>query len=175
MTEREDPMTAEYIDPITVEYNRLKEQVEEAKLRESWGKHVCSCCGRATYSAGKPRGWRVYRLPDDPGGTREYGVCRDCLKTIGYSYSDSTAPVEKNPDMVNHPDHYKAANGVECIDVIEEFLSPDEFRGYLKGQVLKYLFRAGKKDPAKETEDYEKAGWYIRKLASNSRKSDTLI
>lgn len=162
----------EYVDPITAEYNRMKEQVEEAKLRESWGKHVCSCCGRATYSAGKSRGWRVYRLPDDPGGTREYGVCRDCLEKAGCGYPDSTEPAAKDP--VNHPPHYKA-NGVECIDIIEEFLSPDEFRGYLKGQVLKYLFRAGKKDPAKETEDYEKAGWYIRKLASGSRKSDIVI
>ena len=160
----------EHVDPITAEYNRLKEQVEEAKLRESWGKHVCSCCGRATYSAGNPRGWRVFHVPDDHGVTRDHGVCRDCLEKVGYS--DPAAPVAKDP--VNHPPHYKA-NGVECIDVIEEFLAPDEFRGYLKGQVLKYLFRAGKKNPAKEAEDYEKAGWYIRKLASGSRKSDTLI
>lgn len=161
---------AEYVDPITAEYNRMKERVEEAKLRESWGKHVCSCCGRATYSAGKPRGWRFFKVPDDYGKLMEQGVCRDCLEIV---YSDSTAPVAKDP--VNHPDHYKAANGVECIDVIEQFLSPDEFLGYLKGQVLKYLFRAGKKDPAKEAEDYEKAGWYIRKLASGSRKSDIVI
>ena len=157
------------------DFENLQAEINEAKLRESWGKHVCSCCGHATYSAGKPRGWRVFQVPDDYGVTREHGVCRDCLKKIGYEYSDSAAPVEKNSDMVNHPDHYKTANGVECIDVIEEFLTPDEFRGYLKGQVLKYLFRAGKKDPAKKSEDYEKAGWYVRKLASGSRKSDTLI
>ena len=44
-------------------------------------------------------------------------------------------------DQVNHPPHYNAGNGIECLDAIEASMSPIEFRGYLKGNVEKYLWR----------------------------------
>lgn len=40
-------------------------------------------------------------------------------------------------DAVN-PDHYKQGN-VECIDGLESALSPAEFEGFLKGNILKYV------------------------------------
>ncbi len=43
-------------------------------------------------------------------------------------------------DMVNHPKHYNK-HGVECIDAIRATLTDDEFRGYCKGNVLKYTWR----------------------------------
>jgi hypothetical protein len=64
-------------------------------------------------------------------------------------------------DMVNHPPHYKAG-GIETIDFLIAKFSKEEIKGYLKGNVLKYLSRAGKKD--NEQEDFLKAQWYLNKL-----------
>ena len=60
-------------------------------------------------------------------------------------------------DPVNHPDHYKVG-GMETIDFIEAKLSPEEFAGYCRGNMLKYITRAGHKDDAGQ--DMRKALWY---------------
>ena len=60
-------------------------------------------------------------------------------------------------DMVNHPSHYTDGR-IEVIDFIE-----DKRLNYHRGNALKYLCRAGKKDPAKEVEDLQKAVWYINR------------
>lgn len=57
--------------------------------------------------------------------------------------------------MVHHPDHYKR-NGMEAIDVIEAF----ELNFHLANAV-KYILRAGRKDPSKTTQDLQKSVWYI--------------
>lgn len=63
-------------------------------------------------------------------------------------------------DNVNHPTHY--TNGeIECIDAIKSALTPDEFRGYCKGNVIKYVHREKYKGG---DEDLQKARWYINKL-----------
>ncbi len=62
-------------------------------------------------------------------------------------------------DKIN-PDHYKSG-GIETIDFIKAKLSPEELRGYLKGNALKYLSRAEMKNGA---EDYSKALWYVQML-----------
>lgn len=64
-------------------------------------------------------------------------------------------------DMVNSPEHYKVG-GIEVIDFIKAKLTPEEFRGYLKGNVLKYTSRAGHKDDA--AQDIGKLVWYASKL-----------
>ena len=63
---------------------------------------------------------------------------------------------------VEHPAHYGGAdNPYEAIKVIEAW-SLD----FCLGNAVKYISRAGKKDPAKEREDLEKARWYIdRRIA----------
>lgn len=67
-------------------------------------------------------------------------------------------------EMVNHPSHYGGEdNTYEVIKVIEAWGLDKDF--YL-GNAIKYIPRAGKKDPSKEIEDLEKAVWYIeRKIA----------
>ena len=60
-------------------------------------------------------------------------------------------------DMVNHPSHYTDGK-IEVIDFIE-----DKRLNYHRGNALKYLCRAGKKDPEKEVEDLQKAVWYINR------------
>lgn len=59
------------------------------------------------------------------------------------------------------PDHYKIG-GIEAIDYLRAKLSPEEFRGFCRGNALKYLSRAGHKDDA--AQEYRKAIWYIERL-----------
>lgn len=62
-------------------------------------------------------------------------------------------------DQIN-PDHYKQG-GVECIDAIEAALTPEEFRGYCKGNIIKYTWRERHKG---EAVSLAKAQWYLRRL-----------
>ena len=64
-------------------------------------------------------------------------------------------------DMVNSPAHY-ASGDVECIDAIAASMTDDEFRGYLKGNVMKYMWRYENK--GKPEEDLAKAEWYLHRL-----------
>lgn len=62
--------------------------------------------------------------------------------------------VSKKTDDVNSPKHYAAK--IQPIDAIEEWDI-----GFHLGNVVKYVARAGKKDPSKELEDLKKARWYL--------------
>lgn len=64
------------------------------------------------------------------------------------------------PDMVNHPPHYNSGK-IEVITIMEDQLSPEEYRGYIKGQVLKYITREHHKNGL---EDLKKAQWYLNRL-----------
>jgi hypothetical protein len=70
---------------------------------------------------------------------------------------------EEDVDVVNNPEHYNTGN-IECIDAIEESMSSVAFKGYLKGNCMKYLWRYDYK--GKQVEDLEKAGWYLRRLTA---------
>jgi hypothetical protein len=65
-----------------------------------------------------------------------------------------------NVDMVNSPPHYNHA-GIECIEAIEAALTPEEFRGYCKGNNIKYTWRENYKN---KDEDLAKANWYLSRL-----------
>ncbi len=65
------------------------------------------------------------------------------------------------PDVVNKPAHY-TSGGIECIDYLKAKLSREGFKGFLRGNVLKYLSRAGLK--SNELEDLRKAAWYLERL-----------
>ena len=58
-------------------------------------------------------------------------------------------------DVVNHPSHYTDGK-IEVIDFIE-----DKKLNFHRGNAVKYIARAGKKNPEKEIEDLQKARWYI--------------
>lgn len=64
-------------------------------------------------------------------------------------------------DMINSPPHY-TRGGIECVDAIRAALTPEEFRGWLKGNVLKYLWRGPHK--GSEAQDYGKGEWYLKRL-----------
>lgn len=65
-------------------------------------------------------------------------------------------------DSVTSPSHYKLKGGGEVIDIIRDELTPEEFVGYCKGNMLKYLFRAGKKQNATDNEDVGKLIQYAK-------------
>lgn len=64
---------------------------------------------------------------------------------------------ELTDDNVNHPSHYTSGK-IEVIDFIE-----DQKLDYHRGNAIKYICRAGKKDKSKEIEDLEKAIWYLQR------------
>ena len=61
------------------------------------------------------------------------------------------------PDTVSHPSYYNDGK-IEVIDFIE-----DKGLNFNKGNAVKYIARAGKKDTTKEIEDLKKAQWYINR------------
>ena len=63
-------------------------------------------------------------------------------------------------DLVNHPQHY-IQGGIECIEAIQAALTPEEFRGFCKGNVLKYIWRERHKGG---NESLRKANWYMQWL-----------
>ena len=67
-------------------------------------------------------------------------------------------------EAVSHPSHY-AKGGVECIDAIKSSMSKEAFNGFLKGNVLKYVWRYEAKGKPKE--DLEKAKVYLEWLIEN--------
>ena len=64
-------------------------------------------------------------------------------------------------DNVNHPAHY-TDGGIECIEAIEAQLTQEEYRGYLRGNCAKYLWRCNMKGATKQ--DLEKCQWYLNRL-----------
>ena len=73
-------------------------------------------------------------------------------------------------DVVNSPKHYNTGN-IECIEAIEESMSSVAFKGYLKGNTMKYLWRYDYK--GKQVEDLRKAQWYLNKLTDMVEEENT--
>ena len=61
---------------------------------------------------------------------------------------------------VDRPQHY-GQGSIECIEYIEDFLTHEEYVGYLGGNIAKYLHRWKYKNGL---EDLRKATWYLDRL-----------
>jgi len=72
-------------------------------------------------------------------------------------------------DTVNHPSHYTQGS-IETIEYMESCLTPEEFCGGCKMNVLKYVSREKFKNG---TEDLKKARWYLDRLISYLEKQAT--
>ena len=70
-------------------------------------------------------------------------------------------------DSKINPDHYKIG-GIETIDYIEAKLTKEQFKGYLVGNVIKYISRFEHKNGL---EDLKKADWYLSWLLKGYSKS----
>jgi hypothetical protein len=71
-------------------------------------------------------------------------------------------------DPVTKPQHY-ASSQIEVIEAIEAWGV-----GYCLGNVIKYVARAGKKDPAKHIEDLKKAQWYLQREIQTLEEEEKL-
>lgn len=72
---------------------------------------------------------------------------------------------DAKPEAVNHPNHYGGDTTYEAIKVIEAWQLD-----FSLGNAVKYISRAGKKDPTKTVEDLKKAAWYLNRAIENASK-----
>ena len=70
---------------------------------------------------------------------------------------------------VNRPSHY-TQNGTETIEMIRQSLTDEEFSGYLKGNILKYVCRY--KYKGMPLKDLMKSQWYLQRLVREQREND---
>lgn len=97
------------------------------------------------------------------------GLCLSCTK------KDINCPIEGDdrisveqcheyvPSESHDPEHYKGA--IETIDAIRVALGKDGFSAYCRGQVMRYMWRLGKKDAAHK--EVKKALVYSQWLYDN--------
>ena len=84
-----------------------------------------------------------------------------------YHPSDETAQAAREIEQalqscpVENPDHYNAG-AIEAIEAIRASMDSEQYFGYLKGNVMKYLWRYDYKE--KPVEDLRKADWYLNRL-----------
>ena len=71
-------------------------------------------------------------------------------------------------EEINHPERYGGDTPYECIKVLKAWLPKDEYRGFLRGNAIKYICRLGKKDES--VQELKKARWYIDKLIELDEK-----
>lgn len=107
------------------------------------------------------------------------GGCKSCPRDYGYVKNDYCVEIynsceecwareaeereekEMQNDNVNHPSHY-TQGGIECYKAIEASMTPEAYKGYLKGNILKYVWRYEKK--GSKIENLRKAEWYLKEL-----------
>lgn len=109
----------------------------------------------------------IGRVVNNPGSRmtaypvgQPYAICDK--SEYEYKLKDDIIVIEervdrfKSSDNVSHPPHYAEgwSNGAEVIDLTEHL-------SFCAGNVVKYVCRAGRKDPDKYVEDLEKARWYL--------------
>ena len=83
-----------------------------------------------------------------------------CCREEDLELVEGEEPFPTKPEAVNNPAHYGTGK-IECIEYIKDFLTPEEFIGYLRGNIAKYLHRWRYKNGL---EDLKKAEWYLKYL-----------
>lgn len=79
-------------------------------------------------------------------------------------------------DTVFNPKHYNQGSH-ECIDEIKAMLSPEEFKGFLKGNIIKYRYRANLKNGKEDLAKADNYAYYLmhgcfKKVKDNDSVSD---
>jgi len=97
-------------------------------------------------------------------GNQEPVNIEPLTRTTTESLKDLAAREVGEVGAVDHPAHYHAESGREVIEIIEAW-----GLNFHRGNALKYLARAGRKDPARELEDLLKAQWYIEREIARLR------
>lgn len=78
-------------------------------------------------------------------------------------WAPAEAEADERPADAINPSHYRRA--IEVADFIETYELD-----FFAGNVVKYVARAGHKDPSKKVEDLEKALWYMTRKVEVARK-----
>lgn len=123
-------------DEITVQIKNVYRLVQSSLDMDKWVADVEAIDGRT---------WTIddcydfYSLPNGNEGTK---------KTLD--------------DKVNHPTHYQGRKGIDVIEFLYQQLTFEEFKGFMKGNMIKYPVRAGRKD--NELADIKKARDYADRL-----------
>lgn len=141
-------------------YEEMKTAVEYTGYKEKFEDEI-----KQTWSVAYEDKTVVYLNHDNSGFTY-----------MDFKYHDESEAYKKEPilsfqefkekyldtktDNVNSPSHYKQFSR-EVIDTMQGVSTPEEFKGYLKLNAIKYLSRYQGKNGA---EDLKKAVWYINKL-----------
>lgn len=94
---------------------------------------------------------------------RVYGTTQEAVTELAWDFLDDhdrelrakAKVAETGNDPISHPAHYTRFP-VEVIELTEHL-------NFCRGNAVKYIARAGHKDPSKEIEDLEKALWYIER------------
>ena len=84
-------------------------------------------------------------------------------------HSCETTMSQQENDAVAHPAHY-TQGGIECIDAMRAALTHAEFVGYLRANVLKYIWRYDRKGAP--VQDLRKAAWYLRRLIGEVERDE---
>ncbi len=104
-------------------------------------------------------------LPCSVEGCKDTALCRrpfdpNCRRC---------APV-KRTDQVNHPNHYGGDTTYETVKVLGAW-----GLGFLLGNTIKYISRAGKKDASKLVEDLKKSRWYLDQAIQRLERGEPLF
>ena len=100
------------------------------------------------------KSWKDYVFEQPIDGKRTYKYEKDYSHDVSYEN-------ERKHNNVHSPSHYMHGKK-ETIDVIRDCMESDEYHGYLKGNVLKYVSRY--KFKGEPLEDLQKAQWYLNRL-----------
>ena len=99
----------------------------------------------------------LVRLHDDP-------TPGDHVPDVGEKVEPVADPnTDTMHDPVNKPSHYRRG-GIEVIDFLEAFLTPEQYEGYLLGSQIAYNARSNWK--GSRDEDLRKAEWYQSRLVA---------
>lgn len=89
-------------------------------------------------------------------------------QTTAMSLTQNAKGRETMSDSVNNPYHYTQGD-IECIDAMAAMSTEEEFEGYLRLAVVKYLWRWRDKGGV---EDLRKARWYLDRLIRHAARGD---
>lgn len=92
-------------------------------------------------------------------------ICSRCTSCTAGIMCQCVKSKKKEKSNVDHPGHYMKDSGFEVIDVIDAWKLDFEL-----GNAVKYIGRAGKKNPDMVVEDLQKAIWYINRKINTLKK-----
>lgn len=102
----------------------------------------------------------------NPDNDKDYGEI--CTEVCHIGTKDYICNYHSKSDTVMHPSHY-CQGGIECIKAIEASMTPEEFQGYCKGNVMKYIWRFREKNGL---EDLKKARVYLERMIESKEKQE---